>query len=234
MDLYCKCGFHHDLFCNFFWIIGQCSLWKRPVFTLLHWLFNCSSNLPLFQSTPLFPLSLQALSILSRGFFFFFFCASVPDEGAVGWRHVISAAALWLAADSHPTQLWLFSAEEALAPGMSSVLRNGAAAACVCVCVCFLSLSLSLYVCVGALTMVWTKQRADYCPCCEQEQGRFFIVVIEGAEWRGVEVSLWTRHWRRLENKVRWITVFFFFFYVSVTTSPICHPATVSLLLIVS
>ena len=142
--------------------------------------------------------------------FFFFFCASVPDEGAVGWRHVISAAALWLAADSHPTQLWLFSAEEALAPGMSSVLRNGAAAACVCVCVCFLSLSLSLYVCVGALTMVWTKQRADYCPCCEQEQGRFFIVVIEGAEWRGVEVSLWTRHWRRLENKVRWITVFFF------------------------
>lgn len=68
-------------------------------------------------NTSLFPLSLAPQTGV---------CASVLHEGAVEWRYVISPAALWLAADSHPTQLWLFCAEEAPVPAMSCVLWNGA------------------------------------------------------------------------------------------------------------
>lgn len=75
-----------------------------------------------------------------------------------------------------------------------------------CVCVCFLSLSVCMCVLRAndgvnkttcwLLSLLWTNRKTR----------EAVFVVTEGAEWRGVEVSLFTRHWRRLENKVRWIT----------------------------
>lgn len=72
---------------------------------------ECLGNISLWKSR-FWSIAQFLLSLLSQNHVISVHL-SEPDEGAGQRRHVISAAALRLAADSHPTQLRLFSAEEA-------------------------------------------------------------------------------------------------------------------------
>lgn len=110
------------------------------------------------------------------------FRAAVPDEWAEFVCDVISPAALWLVDASHPTQLWLFCAEEAPLRSESSVLENGTALLAVLL-LCMIWINRLVVVLVVRNRGGEKKQLAQIVLANDEERRFLFGGDVRGTRW---------------------------------------------------